>query len=295
MTVLSIKPIIYLFTTTAIFLNSILLALAKFSIQIPFTSYILITPHIFSIIIYYACLFVINYTYSVYNIEKLMLSSLQRRIIAKVNTLKNKICKISKTKIIVLICVLLFIAKIVEWLPNNLRIYFIDVGQGDSCLILTPYNKSILIDGGGSENNNGYDIGKQVLLPYLLDRRIKKIDYLIISHFDTDHVGGLLTVMNELKVGQVIISKQKEDSENYKEFKKIAKNKKIKIKVVNKGDILKIEHDIYFNILWPNNERLISENALNNNSIVCKLHYKDFSMLFTGDIEEIAEQTILIF
>ena len=61
----------------------------------------------------------------------------------------------------------------------------IDVGQGDSCLIITPYKKSILIDGGGSES---YNVGKNTLLPYLLDRGIKKIDYAIISHFDTDHV-----------------------------------------------------------------------------------------------------------
>ena len=96
-----------------------------------------------------------------------------------------------------------------------------------------------------------------------------------------------------MKVGQVIIAKQKEDSENYKSFKEIVKNKKISVTVVNKGDKLYIEKDLYFDILWPNNEKLILENALNNNSMVCKLHYKNFSMLFTGDIEEIAEEAIL--
>ena len=99
--------------------------------------------------------------------------------------------------------------------------------------------------------------------------------------------------MEELKVGQVIISKQGEDSENFRKFKDIAKEKKIKTIVVKKGDRLNIEKDLYFDILWPNNSKLISDNVLNNNSIVCKLHYKNFSMMFTGDIEEIAEKQIL--
>ena len=99
--------------------------------------------------------------------------------------------------------------------------------------------------------------------------------------------------MEELKVGQVIISKQVEDSENYQNFKEIVKEKRIKVMVVKKGDKLKIEKDLYLDILWPNNSKQISENVLNNNSIVCKLTYNSFSTLFTGDIEEIAEYQIL--
>lgn len=135
--------------------------------------------------------------------------------------------------------------------------------------------------------------GKKVLIPYLLARKINVIDYMIISHFDIDHVGGLLSIMEELKVRAVIISRQGEDSENYKKFKEIVKEKNIKVIVVGKGDSLKIEKDLCFDILWPNNSKLITDNVLNNNSIVCKLHYKNFSMMFTGDIEEIAEKQIL--
>ena len=100
-------------------------------------------------------------------------------------------------------------------------------------------------------------------------------------------------MMEELKVGQVIISKQGENSDNYKRFKKLVNEKKIKVSVVGKGDRIRIEKDLHFDILWPNNSKLIRENVLNNNSIVCKLYYKNFSMLFTGDIEEIAEKQIL--
>ena len=85
--------------------------------------------------------------------------------------------------------------------------------------------------------------------------------------------------MKELKVGQVIISKQGENSDNYAEFKRIVKGKNI-------------EENLNIEILWPKEEQ-ISENILNNNSIVCKLNYQNFSCIFTGDIEEIAERKIL--
>lgn len=118
--------------------------------------------------------------------------------------------------------------------------------------------------------------------------------------------------MENIKVKQVIISKQPEDSENLQKFKEIIKEKKINVAVVGTGDFpaanyngsvktyphiynnkIYLEKNLYFEIIWPNNSRLILQNALNNNSIVCKLHYNDFSMLFTGDIEEIAEKEIL--
>ena len=99
--------------------------------------------------------------------------------------------------------------------------------------------------------------------------------------------------MEELNVGRVIISAQGESSENFETFNDIVKANKIQVIVAKKGDRIQIENDLYLDVLWPNASKLISENVLNNNSIVCKLHYKSFSMLFTGDIEEIAERQIL--
>ena len=99
--------------------------------------------------------------------------------------------------------------------------------------------------------------------------------------------------MQELKVSNVIIGKQFEDYENYKKFKKIVNEKRIKAHVVEAGKKIKIEKDLYFDVLWPSSDNVISENCINNNSLVGKLVYKDFSMLFTGDIEEIAEKAIL--
>lgn len=121
--------------------------------------------------------------------------------------------------------------------------------------------------------------------------------------------------MEEIKVKNVVISKQAENSYNFQEFIKIAQRKKINIIVVGADELhhsnnfkiymngqrsintgtskLEIEKNLYIDVLWPNNSKLISENALNNNSIVCKLIYRNFSILFTGDIEAIAERKIL--
>ena len=72
-------------------------------------------------------------------------------------------------------------------LDGTMEVHFIDVGQGDSTLIITPSNKKVLIDGGGSEIGT-FNVGEKTLLPYLLDRRITTLDYVMISHLDTDHV-----------------------------------------------------------------------------------------------------------
>ena len=135
--------------------------------------------------------------------------------------------------------------------------------------------------------------GKSVLMPYLLDRKIAVIDYIIISHFDTDHCQGLLYIMEEMKVRNVIIGKQFEDCTNYQKFLKIVREKKLNLQVVEAGNRINIEKNVYFDILWPCTNKKISENCINNNSLVCKLVYKNFSLLFTGDIEELAEKAIL--
>ncbi len=99
--------------------------------------------------------------------------------------------------------------------------------------------------------------------------------------------------MKELKVKNIIIGKQFESCKNYKEFMEIVKERNIKVHVAEIGEKIKIEENIYFDILWPNPKNVITENSINNNSLVCKLKYKSFSMLFTGDIEKIAEKEIL--
>jgi len=93
----------------------------------------------------------------------------------------------SLKKAFLLISCVIILFSFLKFKQRELKVYFVDVGQGDCTLIVTPNNKKILIDGGGSLSEE-YDIGKSILQPYLLDRKIKTIDFLIISHFDFDHV-----------------------------------------------------------------------------------------------------------
>lgn len=176
-------------------------------------------------------------------------------------------------------------------LNGNLLINFVDVGQGDSTLIRIE-NKTLMIDSGGSTDTNGnYDLGKSTLLPYLLNKKITKLDYIMISHFDADHSQAFMYVLKNIKVKNAIICKQAKDSYLYQEFLKICKDKKIKIIYVENGDNIKIGK-LELKILHPQNN-LITNNPLNNNAIVVKLIYKKFRVLFTGDIEKEAEELIL--
>ena len=257
--------------------------------NLPYSKIYVATPNILYIAIYVVLTIIIKHIYFVYSSKQINIT--RQRIKNLIELFKYKF-RLNRKKVIKLIVAIIIIFLVFIQIPKNLKIFFVDVGQGDCTLIVTPGNKTILIDGGGSEFGS-FDVGKSVLIPYILDRGFTKIDYIIVSHFDSDHVGGLLTVMEELKVDTVLISKQGELSQNYEKFKQLVKEKHIKVLVVGQGDVLKIEKDLYFNILWPNNTKLISENVLNNNSIVCKMHYKSFSCIFTGDIEEIAEKQIL--
>ena len=270
----------------------ILIYVSSIGGKIPLNQIYVVSSNIFQILIYYLIIFSFMFLLKI-NLEKNK-NAFQKRTINIYQFIKYKIIQ-NKKRLLSFILILCTLQYLIVIIPKSLKIYFIDINQGDSTLIVTPMNKTILIDGGGSEN---FDVGKKTLIPYLLDRKIKKLDYVIISHFDLDHVGGLITVMEELQVKTVLISKQAEDSQNFKKFKEIVKQKRISVAIVGTESLgnpmrINIEKDLYFDIIWPDNSNLISENTLNNNSIVCKLNYKSFSMMFTGDIEEIAEKQIL--
>lgn len=91
---------------------------------------------------------------------------------------------------------------------------------------------------------------------------------------------------------KVIIGMQGEECSQYKEFCKIVKQKQIKVVIVRQGDIINVEQNLKIRVLFPGKD-LIEDNVLNNNSLVFKIEYKRFQMLFTGDIEKIAEEDIL--
>ena len=277
-----------------IFLN-ILVLVSNFS-KLPFSKIYITTPKIFMIIFYYVLIIVFNYIYKIYHNRNLSLTQMRfRNLIAlykyKIKEIYNN--KKSRKKFLSVLILIVFCFSICNFfiIKRELKIYFVDVGQGDSTFIVTPKNETILIDGGGSLGTD-FDVGESTLLPYILDRGYKKIDLMFVSHFDQDHIGGLFKILEELKVEKVCISKQEEDSENYQKFLNIVKEKNIQVLVVKIGDKIVLDKNLYFDILWPKDKQ-IEENKLNNNAIVMKLNYNNFSMMFTGDIEKKAEEEII--
>lgn len=260
---------------------TILLKIAEISSIIPGASIYIKTPSLIMCVMYYLVIFIL------FNLKPI------RQFIRKKAIFRFLIIKAKKHKLkilVTIITVIILLNSIIYVTDKNLKIYFVDVGQGDCTLIQTHEKKNILIDGGGSEFGS-FDVGESILLPYLLNRGINKIDYMMISHFDSDHIGGLFYIMKNLKVDNIIISRQGKNSENFKKFIQIMSKKQINLIIVKRGDYVKIDDTSYFEILFPE-EKQISDNVLNNNSIVAKFVSSNVTMLFTGDIEEIAEKRL---
>lgn len=151
--------------------------------KLPFSKIYIPTPNLVYISIYYLILAILIIMHKIYFIKKPNQTQIRfKNIIALIKIyLRNNKNKIRKVFVFAIILVIM-----INIVPQKLKIHFLDVGQGDSCFIVTPRNKTILVDGGGSVNSS-FDVGEKTLLPYILDRGYKSIDFVIISHFDNDH------------------------------------------------------------------------------------------------------------
>lgn len=168
-------------------------------------------------------------------------------------------------------------------LDKPMELHFIDVGQGDS-LLIRDRGKNILIDTGGSLLNNY--VGEHITLPYLQKLGTSKLDAVIITHFDADHYGALPILIDKIEIGTIYGSYLPEDKNLYN---KIMDNK-LNFKLLKEGDLLRLNDEIFFNVLWPRNTESLSNN---NKSLVVLLSYNDYKILLTGDIEREAEQNLL--
>ena len=156
---------------------------------------------------------------------------------------------------------------------TNLKVSYIDVGQGDSTLIQYG-NKSMLIDGGLASRGD-------TVVSYLKSKKIKTIDYVIGTHPDADHIGGLTSVVKSFKVKKIIMPNKGNSTITYKNLLKAIKAKKLKItspKVGKKYTIGKVK----VTLVAPNDN--YSDN--NNNSRACRAVYDKTSFMFTGDAEQ---------
>lgn len=162
-------------------LLKIMFIIAEICARIPFNQIFLPTPRLYVIIIYYCLIFyfILNFNKRKMYYLRIFLSN---KYFFEVIQAKKQFIK----KVLICVLVLIVILCFIILIPKGLKINFLDVGQGDCTLIRTTTNKVILIDSGEGHSDK-YDYGKNVVFPYLLDEGIMKIDYLIISHFDSDH------------------------------------------------------------------------------------------------------------
>jgi competence protein ComEC len=171
-----------------------------------------------------------------------------------------------------------------------LHLHMLDVGQGDAILVVTPEGKRMLVDGGPSPSALLDGLGRS-LPPW--DRRI---DLVVLTHPDGDHVGGLPALLARYQVGAVLDPELPADSPDAEAWDQaLAASTVPRIRAAAGGNIILDEAaGVWAEILWPPEPRLSgSDAAANDNSVVLRLHHGRLSMLLTGDIEAAAEDAIL--
>lgn len=164
-----------------------------------------------------------------------------------------------------------------------MKVHFINVGQGDSTLIETPNGKKILIDGGPPEAGTR-------ILEYLREHRIHKLDLLIATHPDVDHIGGLVTVIPKIKIKRVLDSGKLHSTQTYKNYLKLIRKNKIPFDIATQNEFIEIDPAITIQVL--NAYDRAKENN-NEASIVLKLEYKEIDFLLMADAEIEQEKEIM--
>lgn len=183
--------------------------------------------------------------------------------------------------------------------PDSLQVHFIDVGQGDATLIITPHGRAILVDSGGALGpQNGFDIGERVVVPYLRHYGVSSIDWLILTHNHQDHAGGAAAVAEIIGVHQVLLQQATQDTP--------AAILRLQQAMHGKGmqaasEISEIRVDGVTVKLFQVGEDNQEENAKgkggrssseNGKSIVARIEYGRHSFLLTGDLEGESEKKL---
>ena len=186
--------------------------------------------------------------------------------------------------------IIVIYSSILQLNDEMIKVEFIDVGQGDSCLIRLK-DKNLLIDTGGNVFGK-FDIGENILLPYLRKTGVKAIDGVFISHFDADHCKGLLSLFGEIDLKNIFIGYKSPENPLYNEIIRASKEHDVKIIIVNKGDILKLDSNNNIQVLEPSKNKTSYEGE-NDNSLILNANLYNREILFTGDIETNGEDRLI--
>jgi len=189
--------------------------------------------------------------------------------------------------------VLLYFSAIVIWCfvylqenrNDDLKVVFLDVGQGDSIYIEAPNGKQMLLDAG----SNSAILSK---LSKVMPFGDKSIDVVIITNPDTDHMGGVVDILQNYKVDMILESGTHSDTVTYRTLSQLIVQNKIQKKFARKGMRLVLDNkqNIYFDILFP--DRDVSTWERNDGSVVGKLVYGTSSFMLMGDATKYTELLI---
>lgn len=177
---------------------------------------------------------------------------------------------------------------------RDLRVTFLDVGQGDGICIQIGA-KTLLVDGGSTDQKR---LGEYRLVPFLHSQGISSIDYAIVSHGDADHISGLqyLLETGEVKIETLILPSPGRGEGVYEELADLAKESGSRVYWMTRGDRLRIRptwRKQELNIACLSPDKILQTTDKNEHSLVLKLDYGEFHMLLTGDMTEANEQEIL--
>ena len=178
-----------------------------------------------------------------------------------------------------------------------LKITYLDVGQGNSALIQFPGKERMLIDGGGFSRDH-FDVGRMVVAPSLWHSKLNRIDYLVLTHPQADHMNGLRFIASHFKPKEFWYNGESVENPSYRELMKILHIKKTKklLPVDLKGDreISGVKVELLHPPFEGGRKRLMNRSLkLNDNSMVIRLSYQGKSFLFPGDLERPGEEVVV--
>lgn len=220
--------------------------------------------------------------------QKLLFNTIKGESVAELKKVAENTKTVKRLQIVILLAgIMLFM------LPKkpSFEIDMLDVGQGDGIYMMTPEGETYLFDGGSSDEKN---LAQNTLVPFLKSKGVARIDYALVSHTDTDHISGIMELMqgDEITVGAVLLPEALKncDDANYIKFIKIAQDCNIPVWHVKTGDFVG-NSQVTVQCLHP--EISYHTDSVNDISAVYRIDYGEFSMLMTGDAGMNVENELL--